>query len=76
MGCGHDPARDREVRSRELTTEQWFGIFDQLAEAGCLWMTWTGGEILLRSDFRELYSYAKRKGFHHRVTGVSSAGLQ
>jgi radical SAM protein with 4Fe4S-binding SPASM domain len=37
--------------------------FDQLAEAGCLWMTWTGGEILLRPDFADLYRYAKRKGF-------------
>lgn len=59
----HDPARDQLVRSRELTTEQWFRIFDELAEAGCLWMTWTGGEVLLRSDFPELYQYAKRKGF-------------
>jgi radical SAM protein with 4Fe4S-binding SPASM domain len=59
----HDPARDQAVRSRELTTEQWYGIFDELAEAGCLWMTWTGGEILLRPDFVELYRYAKGKGF-------------
>jgi radical SAM protein with 4Fe4S-binding SPASM domain len=59
----HDAARDQEVRSRELTTEQWFRIFDELADAGCLWMTWTGGEILLRSDLTELYRYAKRKGF-------------
>jgi radical SAM protein with 4Fe4S-binding SPASM domain len=59
----HDPAQDHLVRSRELTTEQWFRIFDQLAEAGCLWMTWTGGEILLRPDFADLYCYAKRKGF-------------
>jgi radical SAM protein with 4Fe4S-binding SPASM domain len=59
----HDPAQDGEVQSRELTTEQWYGVFDELAEAGCLWMTWTGGEILLRSDFVALYSYAKVKGF-------------
>jgi radical SAM protein with 4Fe4S-binding SPASM domain len=59
----HDPTRDRDARSRELTTEQWYEIFDELAEAGCLWMTWTGGEILLRSDFGELYRYAKGKGF-------------
>ncbi len=59
----HDPARDREVQSKELTTEQWYGVFDELAEAGCLWMTWTGGEILLRSDFVALYRYAKAKGF-------------
>jgi radical SAM protein with 4Fe4S-binding SPASM domain len=59
----HEPARDQAVRSRELTTAQWFRIFDELAEAGCLWMTWTGGEILLRPDFTELYRYAKAKGF-------------
>jgi radical SAM protein with 4Fe4S-binding SPASM domain len=59
----HDPTRDRELRSNELTTEEWFRVFDELAEAGCLWMTWTGGEILLRSDFVDLYRYAKSKGF-------------
>ncbi len=59
----HDPARDSEIKSRELTTEQWYRIFDELAEAGCLWMTWTGGEILFRSDFGALYRYAKAKGF-------------
>ncbi len=59
----HDPTRDQEARSRELTTEQWYGLFDELAEAGCLWMTWTGGEILMRPDFVELYRYAKGRGF-------------
>lgn len=59
----HNPARDQEVRSKELTTQQWFRIFDELADAGCLWMTWTGGEILLRQDFVDLYRYAKAKGF-------------
>ena len=59
----HDPAQHARVRAKELNTRQWFGIFDELAEAGCLWMTWTGGEILLRPDFAELYRYAKRKGF-------------
>jgi radical SAM protein with 4Fe4S-binding SPASM domain len=51
------------VASKELSTEQWFKVLDELAEAGCLWMTWTGGEILLRSDFADLYQYAKRNGF-------------
>lgn len=67
LGCQHcyihDPAQDHVVRSKELNTEQWLRVFDELAEAGCLWMTWTGGEILLRSDFADLYRYAKRKGF-------------
>ena len=59
----HDPVQDAQVRSKELTSTQWYGIFDQLAEAGCFWMLWTGGEILLRRDFVELYRYAKQKGF-------------
>jgi radical SAM protein with 4Fe4S-binding SPASM domain len=59
----HDAARDRELRARELTTQQWFQIFDKLADAGCLSLTWTGGEILVRDDFAELYRYAKQKGF-------------
>ncbi len=59
----HDPAQDHLLRTRELQTEQWFDIFDQLAEAGCIWMLWTGGEILLRTDFVDLYRYAKQKGF-------------
>jgi radical SAM protein with 4Fe4S-binding SPASM domain len=67
LGCVHcfihDPSQDRMLRDRELGTEQWFKIFDQLAAAGCLWMLWTGGEILVRRDFVELYRYAKRKGF-------------
>lgn len=58
-----DPSQDRLLRSRELGTEQWFEIFDQLAEAGCMWMLMTGGEILLRSDFVDLYRHAKQKGF-------------
>ncbi len=59
----HDPARDQELRARELTTEQWIDLFDRLAEAGCFWMTMTGGEILLRPDFADLYRHAKQRGF-------------
>jgi radical SAM protein with 4Fe4S-binding SPASM domain len=59
----HDPSRDRDLRAQELTTEQWFQVFDKLADVGCLWLTWTGGEILVRDDFAELYRYAKQKGF-------------
>ncbi|MBN1660644.1 MAG: radical SAM protein [Anaerolineae bacterium] len=58
----HDPARDASLKSQELTTRQWFGILDQLADAGCLRLLWTGGEPLLRPDFCDLHRYAKRKG--------------
>jgi radical SAM protein with 4Fe4S-binding SPASM domain len=33
-----------------------------MAAAGCLWLLMSGGEPLLRPDFREIYSYAKKQG--------------
>ncbi|MHA1216880.1 MAG: radical SAM protein [Candidatus Thorarchaeota archaeon] len=59
----HDASRDRELLATELSTEEWFRVFDQLADAGCLWLLLTGGEPLLRSDFAEIYRYVKQKGF-------------
>jgi radical SAM protein with 4Fe4S-binding SPASM domain len=48
---------------KELKTDEILRIFDQIAEAGCLWLLITGGEPLLRKDFVEIYTYAKKKGF-------------
>lgn len=67
LKCAHCyinlPANDQPARGKELTYEQWCGIFDQIAEEGCLSLLLTGGEPLLRSDFLDIYAYAKRKGF-------------
>jgi MoaA/NifB/PqqE/SkfB family radical SAM enzyme len=57
------PPNDQDAIEKELTTEEVFDIFDQIAEAGCLWLLITGGEPLLRKDFLEIYTYAKKKGF-------------
>jgi MoaA/NifB/PqqE/SkfB family radical SAM enzyme len=46
-----------------LTTEQVFRVLDKLEQAGVLWLTLTGGEVLSRRDFPEIYRYARRKGF-------------
>lgn len=51
------------TRKRALTQREWFEILDQIADAGCLWLLMTGGEILVRPDFLNIYTYAKRKGF-------------
>jgi radical SAM protein with 4Fe4S-binding SPASM domain len=59
----HEPARDHEIKDREMTTAQWMDILDQLAEMGCLSLLITGGEPLVRDDFVEIYSHAKRRGF-------------
>ncbi len=47
----------------ELTTKEIYHILDEIAEAGCLWLLFTGGEPLTRNDFLDIYVYAKRKGF-------------
>ncbi len=56
------PAGDEEARRKELTTAEVFRVLDAITDAGCLWLLLTGGEILLRKDFLEIYAYAKRKG--------------
>ncbi len=57
------PLDDQEAIERELETEDICRILDQIADAGCLWLLITGGEPLLRKDFLEIYTYAKKKGF-------------
>lgn len=54
---------DQEARSRELNKEEHFRLLDDLANLGCLWLLYTGGEIFARKDFLEIYTYAKQKGF-------------
>ncbi|HOT00682.1 MAG TPA: radical SAM protein [Acidobacteriota bacterium] len=46
----------------ELDTAAWLGILDQIVAAGCLYLLITGGEPLVRPDFAEIYSHAKRRG--------------
>lgn len=53
---------DKQALASELTTEQYKWLIDQLVEAGTLFITLTGGEVFLRSDFIEIYKYARRKG--------------
>jgi len=47
----------------ELSFEQWRVLFDQVADAGTLWVLLTGGEPLLHPDFARIYSYVHTKGF-------------
>jgi radical SAM protein with 4Fe4S-binding SPASM domain len=46
-----------------LSTAQSVRVLDALAEAGILWLTFTGGEIFSRRDFATLYRHARAKGF-------------
>ncbi len=47
---------------RQMSFEEIRSIIDGIEKAGCLWLTITGGEPLLRADFKDIYLYAKRKG--------------
>lgn len=66
LACVHcfvnQPAGKKNLRHQELDTQQIFHILDTIADAGCLFLTLTGGEPMLRPDFPEIYTYARRKG--------------
>lgn len=47
---------------KELSIAQWRSILDEVTEAGCLNLLITGGEPLIRKDFNEIYTHAKKKG--------------
>lgn len=56
------PPDNRELLNREMSKTEIFNIIDQIVDMGCLWMLFTGGEPLLRPDFIEIYTYAKKAG--------------
>ncbi len=53
---------DHEDRG-ELSTLEVFGILEQIAEAGALFLTFSGGEIFLRKDLFEILGDARELGF-------------
>lgn len=67
LECAHCynnlPMNDADARRRELTTEEHFRVLDELAELGCLWLLFTGGEIFARHDFLDIYRHARKRGF-------------
>lgn len=66
--CYQFPPRDGE-----LDTGAWKDILRQLAQCGCLFISFTGGEPLLREDLLELISWAAELDFV--VTLQSNATL-
>jgi radical SAM protein with 4Fe4S-binding SPASM domain len=56
------PIADQQARRTELSYDEHCRIVDEIVEAGCFWLLYTGGEIFTRSDFIYIYKYAKQKG--------------
>ncbi len=67
LTCAHCynnlPMGDTAARERELTRDEHYRLLDELVEAGCLWLLYTGGEIFARRDFLEIYTRARQNGF-------------
>lgn len=47
---------------KELNAQEWKAIYDQADKQGLLYLLFTGGEVFLRPDFEEIYSYAYKNG--------------
>jgi len=58
----HHCYRDGEWDPNVLGTDDVISILDQIAEAGTVWLLFTGGEIFLRRDFFEIYEHARKRG--------------
>lgn len=56
----HD-SNSNALRARELSTETWMRIFDEAYDMGLMFATLTGGECLLRRDFKDLYLHLWKK---------------
>lgn len=61
LRCVHCYIPDFSGRG-ELSTEEVRRILSEAADEGCLWMLLTGGEVLSRRDFADIYVHAKRLG--------------
>ena len=60
LNCVHCYAKHDKYK--DITTEEFKQVFDELVDRGLLEVYLTGGEIFLRRDFEELFVYAKKKG--------------
>jgi radical SAM protein with 4Fe4S-binding SPASM domain len=66
LDCGHcylDIAHPPD----ELDTDECKRVIDQLADAGTLFLTLTGGELFLRKDALEIAAHARRRGLALRL---------
>ena len=66
LDCGHCYL-DIAHPPPELSTVEALAVVDQLADAGTLFLTITGGEIFLRKDLLQIARHARRRGLALRL---------
>ena len=59
--------QEENNNNTDLSYEEVCSVINQLADMGALFISFTGGEVLLREDFFEIAKYARAKGFALRV---------
>ncbi len=70
LNCVHCYLEDNHewrAKAQELTAEEFCQVIDQLVDAGCLFLTLSGGEIFLRDDTLVIARYARSKGLALRL---------
>lgn len=72
---------------RELSTQEWIGVFEQARELGATQLGFSGGEPIVRQDLEELVKAARDMGYYtnlitsgigmnrDRVASLKAAGL-
>lgn len=64
LSCNHCYVNQPVSSSQnELTTQEWFRVLKEIKTAGALHLLFTGGEVFVRKDFIDIYTYAKELGF-------------
>lgn len=55
--------RIKELQLRERTAREWIRMAEEVRDAGTLSLLLTGGEVMLRADFCEIYEAISQMGF-------------
>ena len=65
-----------EQQLPELNTKEILGRIDQFSELGTKWISFTGGEPLLRDDIGEIIRHTKEKGIYVTISSNGSLVLE
>lgn len=63
FNCVHCYCAGSGKEDKELSVAEWKKIIDEIHKEGCFQLCFSGGDPLIKEDFLEIYSYAKKKAF-------------